>query len=93
MKRHMLVRRKIKGDTDVLLFPSVESHSITSQFLMHTSWYLANHILVGASVPIIITGRVDDLESHVYSITIGSILCEFLKTIKYYTGLSLFKID
>ena len=67
--------RKINGDVDVLLFPSVESHSIVSQFLMHISRYLAAHMLFGVRVPIFITGRADDLESHVHSITIGSILC------------------
>ena len=71
--------RKIRGDADVLLFPSVESHSIAWQFLMHTSRHLAAHMLVGASVPIIMTGRADDLDSHVHSMAIGSILCEFFK--------------
>ena len=71
--------RKIQGDADVLLFPSVESHSIAWQFLMHTSRHLAAHMLVGASVPIIMTGRADDLDSHVHSMAIGSILCEFFK--------------
>ena len=46
---------------------------------MHTSRYLASHMLVGASEPIIMTGRADDLECHIHSMTIGSILCEFFK--------------
>ena len=71
--------RNINGDADVLLFPSVESHSIAWQFLMHTSRHLAAHMLVGASVPIIMTGRADELESYIHSMAIGSLLCEYFK--------------
>ena len=71
--------RNINGDADVLLFPSVESYSIAWQFLIHISRHLATHMLVGVKVPIIMTGRADDLDSHVHSMAIGSILCEFFK--------------
>ena len=70
--------RKINGDADVL-FPSVESHSIAWQFLMYTSRHLAAHMLVGAKVPFIMTGRADELESYIHSMAIGSLLCEYFK--------------
>ena len=70
--------RKINGDADVL-FPSVESHSIAWQFLMYTSRHLAAHMLVDAKVPIIMTGRADELESYIHSMAIGSLLCEYFK--------------
>ena len=75
--------KKIRGDADILLFPNIESHSIAWKFVIHTSRHLAAHMLVGAKIPIIMTGRADDIHSYVHSMGIGSLLCEYYKKIGY----------
>ena len=75
--------KKIRGDADILLFPNIESHSIAWKFVILTSRHMAAHMLVGAKIPIIMTGRADDIHSHIHSMAVGSILCDYFKKIGY----------
>ena len=75
--------KKIRGDADILLFPNIESHSIAWKFVILTSRHMAAHMLVGAKIPIIMTGRADDIHSYIHSMAVGSILCDYFKKIGY----------
>ena len=44
---------------------------------------MAAHMLVGAKIPIIMTGRADDIHSYIHSMAVGSILCDYFKKIGY----------
>lgn len=78
-QRKLAFGSRIKGDADILLFPNIESHSMAWKFIIYTSRHLAAHMLVGAKIPIIMTGRADDIHSHIHSMAIGSILFDYLK--------------
>ena len=75
--------KKIRGDADILLFPNIESHSIAWKFVIHTTRHMAAHMLVGAKIPIIMTGRADDIHSYIHSMGIGSLLCDYFKKVGY----------
>ncbi|MGL6114094.1 phosphate acyltransferase [Cetobacterium sp. SF1] len=65
---------KIKGDADILIMPNIETGNVFYKSLCYLTEAKIAGILVGASIPIVLTSRADSEESKFLSIVLASIM-------------------
>lgn len=73
--RHKGIQSLVAGHADILMFPNIDAGNIfykTTVFLAHAQ---SAGIVLGATVPIVLTSRADDAHSKLCSIALGVILC------------------
>ena len=65
------IETEVGGDADILLFPDIEAANIFYKSLAYLTDYPMAGLIVGASVPIIMTSRADSDRIKYYSILAG----------------------
>ena len=63
---------KIKGDTNILVFPDFEASSMSWRLVKYLKNHMAAMLLGGTNKPVVMTGRGDDIWTKVYSIAMES---------------------
>src|ERR1039458_1151405 len=68
------IKSPVAGDPDLLLVPNLEAGNILFKELQYLAGALAAGIVVGAKVPIVLTGRADGEEARMASCALGVLL-------------------
>lgn len=72
---HKGIKSSVSGDADILIAPDLNSGNILYKSLTYLGNARAASILLGASVPVILTSRADSPETKYYSIALAVSLC------------------
>ena len=72
---HKSISGNVAGQADLLLAPEITSGNIFYKALTYLGGAKTSGVLLGASVPIVITSRTDSVESKFNSIVLGKLLC------------------
>jgi phosphate acetyltransferase len=70
------IKSPVAGDPDLLLVPNLEAGNILFKELQYLAGALAAGIVVGAKVPIVLTGRADGEEARMASCALGVLLAK-----------------
>ncbi len=65
------IKSEVGGDADVLIVPNIEAGNIFGKTLTYYCNYRVAHVVMGATVPILIASRVDTAETKMLSIALG----------------------
>ncbi|MBN1135683.1 MAG: bifunctional enoyl-CoA hydratase/phosphate acetyltransferase [Anaerolineae bacterium] len=65
----------VSGDADVVVVPDLDSGNILSKNLEYLAQARMAGIVMGASVPVVLTSRSDPPRARVYSLALASLLC------------------
>lgn len=74
--KHKGVTGKVAGKADIVVLPDIESANIMYKTLTYTSKSRNGGLLVGTSVPVILTSRADSFETKVNSIALAAVVAE-----------------
>ena len=74
-----MTHRKIVGDADVLLVPTIEVGNVLYKCLGHVATSKSGALLVGTSAPVVLTSRSDSYETKLNSIALAAIVAEELQ--------------
>ena len=72
-------KSKIAGKTDIFIFPSIEAGNIFGKTMTSLFNMPCAGVVVGTTVPVILTSRADSDESKLYSIALGSVMANMNK--------------
>lgn len=72
--KHKKVGGPVAGKADILLLPNIDTANVMYKTLTYTSDSRNGGILVGTSVPVILTSRADSFETKMYSIALGALV-------------------
>jgi phosphate butyryltransferase len=72
--KHKKVGGPVAGKADILLLPNIDTANVMYKTLTYTSESRNGGILVGTSVPVILTSRADSFETKMYSIALGALV-------------------
>jgi phosphate butyryltransferase len=64
----------VAGDADIVLVPDITSGNILVKALEHLAGATVAGIVLGASVPIVLTSRAETLETRVASFAVAAVL-------------------
>jgi phosphate butyryltransferase len=64
----------VAGDADILIFPSIEAGNIFGKTFTSIFGTPCAGVVVGTTVPVVLTSRADSDESKLYSIALGSVM-------------------
>jgi len=73
--RHKGVEGEVAGDCDVILAPDIEAGNMFYKALNFLGGAVSAAVVMGASVPLVLTSRSDDERSILYSIALAASLC------------------
>ena len=73
--RHKGIEGEVAGDCDVILAPDIEAGNMFYKALNFLGGALSAAVVMGASVPLVLTSRSDDERSILYSIALAASLC------------------
>ncbi len=68
------IASEVAGDPDVLLAPNLDAGSLLYKSLVHLGQAQCAGVVLGSSVPIALTGRVDSVFSRVASVALASVV-------------------
>jgi phosphate acetyltransferase len=68
------IKSPVSGDPDLLMVPNVEAGNILFKELQYLAGALAAGVVVGARVPVVLTGRADGEQSRMASCALGVLL-------------------
>lgn len=71
---HKGVTGEVAGKADILLLPNIDAGNIMYKSLTYTSNATNGAILVGTSVPVVLTSRADTFETKLNSIALASVV-------------------
>lgn len=71
--QHKGIESKVAGKADILLVPNIEAGNMMIKALMFMSHVKSGTIVVGASVPVILTSRADSAETKFHSILLATL--------------------
>lgn len=71
--QHKGVSSPAAGCADILLFHNIEAGNSTYKAMTNMGGYLMGGVVMGASVPVVLTSRADSEQSKLYSIAIAAI--------------------
>ena len=66
----------VAGRADILLFPTLEAANITAKAIQYWTSRDPGHVVVGASVPVLIPSRAESARARLNAIALGSLLAE-----------------
>lgn len=72
--KHKKVGGPVAGKADILLLPNIDTANVMYKTLTYTSDSRNGGILVGTTVPVILTSRADSFETKMYSIALGALV-------------------
>jgi phosphate butyryltransferase len=78
----------VAGNADVLVVPNLEAGNMVVKELTFLAGADAAGIVVGASVPVILTSRADSVESRLVSCAVATLYGEYQKTGKPREGIT-----
>jgi phosphate butyryltransferase len=70
------VDSKVAGKADILLFPNIESANITAKAIQYMIPFEPGHVVVGATVPVLIPSRAESTRAKVNAVALGRLLVE-----------------
>lgn len=73
------LNRKITGDADILLVPTIEVGNVLYKCLGHVATSKSGALLVGTSAPVVLTSRSDSFETKLNSIALAAIVAQELQ--------------
>lgn len=76
---HKGITSPVAGKADIILVPNIEAGNIMYKTLTFISNCKNGGILVGASVPVVLTSRSDSHESKLYSIALAALVANEMK--------------
>jgi len=65
---------EVAGDADILVAPDIEAANILYKALLHLAGARAAAVILGTSVPLVLTSRADDAATKLASIALASLL-------------------
>jgi phosphate butyryltransferase len=68
------IKSEVAGDADILVTPEIESGNVLYKCLLHLAGAKGAAVIMGASVPLVLTSRADDAETKLASIALASLL-------------------
>ena len=68
------IKSEVAGDADILVTPEIESGNILYKCQLHLAGAKGAAVIMGASVPLVLTSRADDAETKLASIALASLL-------------------
>ena len=68
------IRSRVAGHADILLAPSIESANALAKSTTYFAKYRLAHVVVGATIPILIPSRADTSDAKLLSIAIGMLM-------------------
>jgi phosphotransacetylase len=74
------IESQVSGDADILLAPDLDAGNILSKNLEYLAAAHVAGIVMGATVPIVLTSRSDPPGARVYSLALAVLLCQGLPT-------------
>jgi phosphate butyryltransferase len=72
--RHKGIESEVAGDCDVILVPDIEAGNIFYKSLNFLGGAVSAAVVMGASVPVVLTSRSDDERSKLFSIALAACL-------------------
>jgi phosphate butyryltransferase (EC 2.3.1.19) len=72
--KHKKVGGPVAGKADIIMLPNIETANVMYKTLTYTTNSRNGGILVGTSVPVILTSRADSFETKVYSIALAALV-------------------
>ena len=76
---HKSIRSEVAGNADILLVPNIETGNALYKSFAFTGRAKNGGILIGASVPVVLTSRNDSYESKLNSVALSILVSEQLK--------------
>jgi len=70
------VDSKVAGKADILLFPNIESANITAKAIQYMVPFEPGHLVIGASVPVLIPSRAESARAKLNAVAVGRLLAE-----------------
>ena len=74
--KHKGIVSEVAGDADVLLVPNIESGNFLGKSLTYFAKAESAGVIVGAKCPVVLVSRADSAKSKLYSIALGSVMCD-----------------
>jgi len=74
-----MTNRKIVGDADILLVPTIEVGNVLYKCFGHVATSKSGALLVGTSAPVVLTSRSDSYETKLNSIALAAIVAQELQ--------------
>lgn len=74
--RHKGIVSEVAGDADILLVPNIESGNFLGKALTYFAKAENAGVIVGAKCPVVLVSRADSAKSKLYSIALGSVMCD-----------------
>lgn len=68
------IRSKVAGHADILLAPSIESANALAKSTTYFAGYPLAHVVVGATIPLLIPSRADTSDARLHSIALGMLM-------------------
>lgn len=73
------IKSSVAGDADIIIVPNIESGNILFKDLEYLAGAKVAGVVVGLSVPVVLTSRSDNMEARLYSTAVAMILSENYK--------------
>ena len=70
------IKSPVAGDPDLLMVPNLEAGNILFKELQYLAGALAAGVVVGAKVPVVLTGRADGEQARTASCALGVLLAK-----------------
>jgi len=74
------VESPVSGEVDIVLVPNIESGNIFAKGLVYLANAVPAGLLLGAIAPVVLVSRSDTTQSKLYSIALGVLMSEMIKT-------------
>lgn len=76
----------VAGNCDILLMPDIEAGNLLAKSFVYLAEGLVAGVLVGASVPVVLTSRADCARSKLYSIATAMLMADLRRTSRVKIG-------
>lgn len=73
---HKGIISDVAGDADILLVPNIESGNFLGKAMTYFAKAENAGVIVGAKCPVVLVSRADSAKSKLYSIALGSVICD-----------------
>lgn len=74
--KHKGIVSEVAGDADILLVPNIESGNFLGKAMTYFARAENAGVIVGAKCPVVLVSRADSAKSKLYSIALGSVMCD-----------------
>jgi phosphate butyryltransferase len=76
------IASEVAGRADILIAPSIEAANLLAKSTTYFAGYPLGHVIVGATVPVLIPSRADKHDAKVNSIALGMMMAHHMKDAK-----------